>query len=177
MNEHDDSRKKRSALRTDPAGKIGPNARPGGPNRRELSVDEYVRGVRESERAVLGRAITLVESNLPDHQARAQELLRALLPFTGGALRLGLTGVPGSGKSTFIEALGTHLTAAGRRVAVLTVDPSSGVSGGSILGDKTRMTRLAADPRAFVRPSPSSGALGGVARKTRESMLVCEAAG
>lgn len=176
MSSHDET-PKRSALSTDPAGKIGPHARPGGPSRRELTLEEYRRGVREGDRAVLGRAITLIESNLPEHQARSQELLRALLPSTGSAVRVGLTGVPGAGKSTFIEALGTRLTAAGHRVAVLAVDPSSGVSGGSILGDKTRMARLATDAAAFVRPSPASGALGGVARKTRESMLLCEAAG
>lgn len=177
MSKREPRKPQRSALSTDPGGKIGPSARSGGPRRRELTLEEYVQGVRAGDRAVLGRAITLVESNLPEHQERSQQLLRELLPYTGNAVRVGLTGVPGSGKSTFVEALGTRLTAAGHRVAVLAVDPSSGVSGGSILGDKTRMTRLAADPAAFVRPSPSGGALGGVARKTRESMLLCEAAG
>jgi LAO/AO transport system kinase len=145
--------------------------------RRELSVDDYVRGVEAGERAVIGRALTLVESHRPDHQELAQELLTRLLPRTGGAHRVGVTGVPGVGKSTFLERLGTDLTGAGHRVAVLAVDPSSSVSGGSILGDKTRMERLATDPRAFVRPSPSGGSLGGVARKTRETVLVLEAAG
>ena len=173
----DDEVPRRSALSTDPGGKVGPRARSGGPRRRELTLDQYVEGVRDGDRAVLGRALTLIESNRPEHQDLAQELLRVLLPSTGAALRLGLTGVPGAGKSTFVEALGTRLTGDGHRVAVLAVDPSSGVSGGSILGDKTRMARLATDPAAFVRPSPSGGTLGGVARKTRESMLVCEAAG
>ena len=134
-------------------------------------------GVRAGDRALLGRAITLVESNARRHQAQAQELLQALLPHTGGAMRVGITGVPGVGKSTFIESLGMFLAEQGRRPAVLAVDPSSGVSGGSILGDKTRMQRLSVHDAAFVRPSPSGGNLGGVARKTRESMLLCEAAG
>lgn len=144
---------------------------------RELSVDAYVDGVRSGDRAVLGRALTLVESDLPRHRALAGEVLTRLLPHTGRARRVGITGVPGVGKSTFIEALGSHLVEQDHKVAVLAVDPTSGRSGGSILGDKTRMVRLGRDPRAFVRPSPSGGALGGVARKTRESILVCEAAG
>ncbi|MBK7828263.1 MAG: methylmalonyl Co-A mutase-associated GTPase MeaB [Nannocystis sp.] len=146
-------------------------------SKQRLAVDEYVAGVRAGDRAVLGRAITLVESLRADDQARAQAVVAALLPFTGGAQRVGITGVPGVGKSTLIEALGGYLTAQGRRVAVLAVDPSSLVSGGSILGDKTRMPSLARDPRAFVRPTPSLGALGGVARHTRETLLLCEAAG
>lgn len=129
------------------------------------------------DRAALARAITLVESARADHQAQARALLTALMDRTGGAWRIGLTGVPGVGKSTLIEALGRMLTAQGRRVAVLAVDPSSSRTGGSILGDKTRMGALAVDPAAFIRPSPSAGALGGVARKTRESLLLCEAAG
>ena len=129
------------------------------------------------DRAALARAITLVESRRPDHQAIAQSLLEQVMPRTGRAQRVGITGVPGAGKSTTIEALGCNLTASGHRVAVLAVDPSSGRHGGSILGDKTRMERLAADPHAYIRPSPSGGALGGVARKTREAMLLCEAAG
>lgn len=133
--------------------------------------------VRAGKRAALARAITLVESDHPDHARRAQEVLTALLPYTGGSFRLGISGVPGVGKSTLIDVLGTRLTGEGRRVAVLAVDPSSRVSGGSILGDKTRMQSLARDPNAFVRPSPTSGTLGGVARKTREAMLLCEAAG
>ena len=147
------------------------------PKRRKLSLQEYVDGVRASDHAVLGRAITLVESNAKRDQELAQKLLIELLPHTGKAIRVGITGVPGVGKSTMIEALGTNLTSQGQRIAVLAIDPTSGVTGGSILGDKTRMTKLARDPKAFVRPSPASGSLGGVARKTRETMLVCEAAG
>lgn len=133
--------------------------------------------VRRGGRRALARAITLVESTRADHQVLAEELLDELLPHTGGAVRLGISGTPGVGKSTFIDAFGTMLTGQGRRVAVLAVDPSSALTGGSILGDKTRMERLARDPKAFIRPSPSSGTLGGVARRTREAMLVCEAAG
>src|SRR5438105_279028 len=135
------------------------------------------RGIRAGERAVIARAITLVESRRADHQQAARRLVQELLPATGNAIRVGITGVPGVGKSTTIDALGTFLTAAGHKVAVLAVDPSSTRSGGSILADKTRMARLGSDPNAFVRPSPSSGTLGGVAAKTRESMLICEAAG
>ncbi len=148
-----------------------------GPRRRELTADEYYSGVRSGDVAVLARALTLMESSSPRHQRLAEELLTRLLPFTGGSFRVGVTGVPGVGKSTFIEALGLHLVRGGLRVAVLAVDPSSGVSGGSILGDKTRMPRLAAERAAYIRPSPSAGTLGGVARKTRENLLVCEAAG
>ena len=135
------------------------------------------RGVRAGERAVIARAITLVESRRTDHQKAARRLVQELLPSTGNAVRVGITGAPGVGKSTTIDALGTFLTAKGSKVAVLAVDPSSARSGGSILADKTRMARLGTDLKAFVRPSPSSGTLGGVAAKTRESMLVCEAAG
>lgn len=145
--------------------------------RRRLSVDDYVAGVRDGDRAVLGRAVTLIESNRPAHRRQARELLNRLLPDTGGARRVGITGVPGVGKSTFIESLGMHLLEQGRRVAVLAVDPTSSLRGGSILGDKTRMARLSADRRAFIRPSPSRGSLGGVHRKTRETLLLCEAAG
>ncbi|MFW5876302.1 MAG: methylmalonyl Co-A mutase-associated GTPase MeaB [Myxococcota bacterium] len=141
------------------------------------TIDDLVDGVRAGDRAMLGRAITLVESDHPDHQERAQDMLTRLLPYTGEAQRVGISGVPGVGKSTFIDALGVMLIDRGKKVAVVAVDPSSAVSGGSILGDKTRMARLAKDPNAFIRPSPSGGTLGGVARKTRESMLVCEAAG
>ena len=147
------------------------------PRRRPLTTDDYFAGVRSCDITVLPRALTLIESNNPEHQLQAEELLTRLLPYTGGAIRVGITGAPGVGKSTFIEALGLQLTAGGRRIAVLAVDPSSGISGGSILGDKTRMARLSADPNAYIRPSPSAGTLGGVASKTRESMLVCEAAG
>ena len=129
------------------------------------------------QRRAMAKAITLLESTRTDHRAQADELLTALLPHTGKSFRLGISGVPGVGKSTFIEALGLYLIDSGHRVAVLTIDPSSTVSGGSILGDKTRMERLSVDERAYIRPSPSSGTLGGVAEKTREAMLVCEAAG
>ena len=136
-----------------------------------------VAGVRAGDRRTLARAITLVESTREDHTAEAAEVLAALLPATGGAVRVGVSGPPGVGKSTFIEALGAHLTGAGHRLAVLAVDPSSRRSGGSILGDKTRMERLNRDPRAFVRPSPAGTTVGGVARRTREALLLCEAAG
>jgi LAO/AO transport system kinase len=142
-----------------------------------LTIEDYAAGVRAGDRAMLARAITLVESTKPEHAALAQRLLQALLPSTGEALRLGVTGVPGVGKSTTIDQLGMNLIAAGHRVAVLAVDPTSKRTGGSILGDKTRMSRLAQEPRAFIRPSPTSGTLGGVTRKTRETMELCEAAG
>lgn len=146
-------------------------------SRPPLSVADHVAGVRAGVRGALARAITLVESARPEHRAQAQAVLQELLPATGGAQRVGITGAPGVGKSTFVDALGTLLTGRGHKVAVLAVDPSSGRTGGSILGDKTRMARLAVDPAAYVRPSPSGGALGGVARATRETMLLCEAAG
>jgi LAO/AO transport system kinase len=133
--------------------------------------------VRSGDRRALARAITLVESTREDHRARARELLEAVMPATGRAVRAGISGAPGAGKSTFIEALGTHVVDTGHRVAVLAVDPSSTVSGGSILGDKTRMEELARRSEAFIRPSPTGGTLGGVARRTREAMLLCEAAG
>jgi len=142
-----------------------------------LTVDDYVSGVLRGDRTAIARAITLVESTLPDHQKVAQTILAALLPHTGNACRVGISGVPGAGKSTFIDAFGMLLIERGHRVAVLAVDPSSTRGGGSILGDKTRMARLGVHPDAFVRPSPSSGWLGGVARATRESMIVMEAAG
>jgi len=142
-----------------------------------LDLDDLLRGIRSNDRAALGRAITLVESDSPGDRDRAQELLTALLPSTGGAHRIGVSGVPGVGKSTFIERFGLQLVDEGHRVAVLAVDPSSSVSKGSILGDKTRMEKLAASDGAFIRPSPTGGSLGGVARKTREAILVCEAAG
>jgi len=142
-----------------------------------LDPSALARRVRAGERAALARAITLIESRRADHQRAARRLVQELLPHTGKAVRVGITGMPGVGKSTTIDTLGTHLTARGHKVAVLAVDPSSSRTGGSILGDKTRMARLASDPLAFVRPSPASGTLGGVAAKTRETMLVCEAAG
>ncbi len=144
---------------------------------RAVDLDAYEAGILAGDRTTLGQAITLVESRLAEHQQLAQELLVRLLPRAGGAIRVGVTGVPGVGKSTFIDALGTLLTERGHRVAVLAVDPSSSRTGGSILGDKTRMARLSVDPHAFIRPSPTSGTLGGVAAATRESIVIVEAAG
>ncbi|NML85368.1 MAG: methylmalonyl Co-A mutase-associated GTPase MeaB [Polaromonas sp.] len=140
-------------------------------------MEAVLQGDAAVQRRAIAKAITLLESTRADHRAQADELLTALLPHTGKSLRLGISGVPGVGKSTFIEVLGLYLIARGHRVAVLAIDPSSTVSGGSILGDKTRMDKLSMEERAYIRPSPSSGTLGGVAEKTREAMLVCEAAG
>ncbi|OUM00507.1 methylmalonyl Co-A mutase-associated GTPase MeaB [Variovorax sp. JS1663] len=145
--------------------------------RTAVSVEALTEADGLRQRRAIAKAITLLESTRADHRAQADELLTALLPLTGRSFRLGISGVPGVGKSTFIETLGLHLIERGHRVAVLTIDPSSTVSGGSILGDKTRMERLSVHERAYIRPSPSSGTLGGVAEKTREAMLVCEAAG
>lgn len=145
--------------------------------RRELSVDDYVEGIRRGDRVVLSRAITLIESTNPEHQQFAQQVIERCLPYSGKSLRIGITGVPGAGKSTFIEAFGTFLTSHGKQIAVLAIDPSSERSKGSILGDKTRMEQLSVDPHAFIRPSPSGLTLGGVARKTRETIVLCEAAG
>ena len=142
-----------------------------------LSAEEYARGVRAGDATVLARAITLVESTAPQHAAVAADLMNLLLPHGDHSVRIGITGVPGVGKSTFIEALGLHLCQTGHRVAVLAVDPTSAISGGSILGDKTRMEKLSRHPGAYIRPSPSGGALGGVTRKTRETITLCEAAG
>ena len=147
------------------------------PNPRALDMPSLARRLRAGDRAALARAITLVESRKVEHQRQARELVQLLLPFTGAAMRVGVTGVPGVGKSTTIDTLGSNLIASGHKVAVLAVDPSSARTGGSILGDKTRMARLSAERNAFIRPSPSSGTLGGVAAKTRETMLLCEAAG
>lgn len=141
------------------------------------SLQELYEGVLQGDRTGLARAITLIESNAEHHFRMSQELLHKLLPFTGKAIRVGITGVPGAGKSTFIESFGSYLCSLGLKVAVLAIDPSSSISGGSILGDKTRMEKLTRNPRAFIRPSPSEGKLGGVHRKTKETMLVCEAAG
>ena len=145
--------------------------------RSRLSPAAYADGVLAGDRAILARAITLIESSRPSDEALAQDVLERLLPHTGGAIRVGITGTPGVGKSTLLDALGMQLVEAGHRLAVLAVDPSSTVSGGSILGDKTRMARLAVSPAAFIRPSPSAASLGGVTRRTRETMLLCEAAG
>ena len=181
-------RKKKSALKVRPGVVGGHDGLAGSdeavveagntaPRRREMTAAQYVAGVVSGDRTLLARAVTLIESNAAAHRALAQEVLAALLPKRRPSVRVGITGVPGAGKSTFIEILGGQLTAAGHRVAVLAVDPSSSVTGGSILGDKTRMEKLAADPNAFIRPSPAGGTLGGVARKTRESIVLFEAAG
>jgi len=143
----------------------------------EPSIEVFYEGVLKSDRSLLARAITLIESNAEQHFQKAQQLLQKLLPKTGKSVRIGITGVPGAGKSTFIEAFGMYLCSLGHRVAVLAIDPSSKVSGGSILGDKTRMEQLSKNANAFIRPSPTAGRLGGVHRKTREAMLICEAAG
>jgi LAO/AO transport system kinase len=145
--------------------------------KRSHSIARLLEGIRSGDISMLGQAITLVESSLEKHQKDAQELISACLPFSGNSFRLGITGVPGAGKSTFIEALGKHIIAKGGKLAVLAIDPSSERSRGSILGDKTRMEELAGSPKAYIRPSPSGGTLGGVARKTRETIVLCEAAG
>lgn len=145
--------------------------------RAEPTVEELVGGILRGDRTMLSRAITLVESSLHAHQQKAQQVIERCLPYSGKSVRLGITGVPGAGKSTIIEALGKYLTAHKHKVAVLAIDPSSERSKGSILGDKTRMEELSVDPNAFIRPSPSAGSLGGVARKTREIIVLCEAAG
>lgn len=143
----------------------------------KYTVPELMAGIRAQDKRMLGKAITLIESKKPEHRLLAEELLKALLPFSGNSVRIGITGVPGAGKSTFIENFGKYAIAQGKRVAVLAIDPSSAVNKGSILGDKTRMEELAKDNNAFIRPSPSSGVLGGVANTTFETMLACEAAG
>ncbi|MDR1275297.1 MAG: methylmalonyl Co-A mutase-associated GTPase MeaB [Candidatus Accumulibacter sp.] len=160
-----------------PGSPSGTSVYTGGARRRELSLDEYVDGVLSGDRAVLARAITLVESNAERHQDLAQEMLMRLLPHAGKTIRVGITGVPGAGKSSLIETLGLRLCSDGHKLAVLAVDPSSSVTGGSILGDKTRMEQLSRNRCAYIRPSPSGGVLGGVARKSRETMIVCESAG
>lgn len=147
------------------------------PKRIKLEVDDYVQGVLNHNLTILSKTITLIESNTSEHIKKAQEVLKKLLPYTGKSIRIGITGSPGAGKSTFIETFGTYLCKQGLKVAVLAIDPSSIITKGSILGDKTRMEKLSREPNAFIRPSPSGGALGGVTRKTRETILVCEAAG
>ncbi|MBE0637844.1 MAG: methylmalonyl Co-A mutase-associated GTPase MeaB [Bacteroidales bacterium] len=142
-----------------------------------LSADEFARGILMGNRVILSKAITLIESVNPAHNSLAQEVIEQCLPYSGKSVRIGITGVPGVGKSTFIEALGKHVTALGHKLAVLAIDPSSSRTKGSILGDKTRMEELSTDENAFIRPSPSAGSLGGVARKTKESIILCEAAG
>lgn len=145
--------------------------------KKQMSVDEYVNGILDGNRTILSKAVTLVESNNPEHQEIAQEIILRCLPYSGKSIRIGITGVPGVGKSTFIESTGKYITSLGHKLAVLAIDPSSERSKGSILGDKTRMEELSIDPNAYIRPSPSAGSLGGVARKTRETIILCEAAG
>ncbi len=145
--------------------------------RKRYSVDEFVSGILAGDRTILSQAITLAESSLPQHYEIIQEIIERCLPYSARSIRIGITGVPGAGKSTFIESFGLYITGTGRKVAVLAVDPSSGRTHGSILGDKTRMERLSTHPSAYIRPSPSAGTLGGVARKTRETIILCEASG
>jgi LAO/AO transport system kinase len=149
----------------------------GSRKRKKYSTDEFVAGILAGNRTILSQAITLVESSLPDHYETAQAIIEKCLPYSSKSVRIGITGVPGAGKSTFIETLGLHITSEGRKLAVLTIDPSSEQTKGSILGDKTRMEMLSVDPNAYIRPSPTTGTLGGVARKTRETIILCEAAG
>ncbi len=144
---------------------------------KKLTCEDYVNGILSGDRMILARAITVIESNAPKHFELGQEIIRRILPYTGNSVRVGITGIPGAGKSTFIEALGCMLCNEGKKIAVLAVDPSSSVTKGSILGDKTRMENLSRESNAFIRPSPSGGTLGGVARKSRETLLLCEAAG
>lgn len=145
--------------------------------KKTISTDEYISGILAGNRTILSQAITLVESSLPDHHKTAQEIIEKCLPYSGKSVRIGITGVPGVGKSTFIESFGMYVTSLKKKLAVLAIDPSSERSKGSILGDKTRMELLSVNPDAFIRPSPSAGSLGGVARKTRETIILCEAAG
>lgn len=148
-----------------------------GRRRSRLKVEDYVKGILDGDVTILSRAVTMIESNKPEHQAVAQQIIEKCVPYAGKSVRLGITGVPGAGKSTFIEALGMHILNGGGKLAVLAIDPSSERSRGSILGDKTRMEKLSAEKNAYIRPSPSAGSLGGVARKTRETIILCEAAG
>lgn len=182
-NKHNPEKESRSALKVNPGIEQPSSINEKGVKalhsrkRHDLKVEDYVNGIIKGDRTILSKAITLIESSLPGHNKLAQEVIEKCLPYSGKSLRVGITGVPGVGKSTFIEALGKYLTGKGHKVAVLAVDPSSEISKGSILGDKTRMEKLATDSNAFVRPSPSAGSLGGVARKTREIIILCEAAG
>lgn len=172
-----------SALRVNAGIKQPPNVNPAvlgrssGKRRKKYSEDEYVEAILAGNRTILSQAITLIESSLPEHYEMAQTIIEKCLPHSAESIRIGITGVPGAGKSTFIETFGLHIAGEGRKIAVLTIDPSSGHSMGSILGDKTRMPKLSIHPSAFIRPSPSAGSLGGVARKTRETIILCEAAG
>ena len=147
------------------------------PKKRQLSVAEFVEGIVKGDVTILSQAVTLVESVKPEHQAVAQEVIEKCLPYSGNSIRVGISGVPGAGKSTSIDVFGLHVLEKGGKLAVLAIDPSSERSKGSILGDKTRMEQLSVHPKSFIRPSPSAGSLGGVARKTRETIVLCEAAG
>jgi LAO/AO transport system kinase len=173
----------RGALRVNAGIKQPPNVNPEVLNRsarkrrKKYSEGEFVEAILAGNRTILSQAITLVESSLPEHYDMAQPIIEKCLPYSAESIRIGITGVPGAGKSTFIETLGLHITGEGRKLAVLTIDPSSEHTRGSILGDKTRMNKLSVHPSAFIRPSPSAGSLGGVARKTRETIILCEAAG
>ena len=173
----------RTALKVNAGIKQPPSVNPdvfvrsAGKKRKRYSEDEFVEAILAGNRTILSQAITLVESSLPEHYDMAQAILEKCLPYSAESIRIGITGVPGAGKSTFIETFGLHITGEGRKLAVLTIDPSSEHTRGSILGDKTRMEKLSVHPSAFIRPSPSAGSLGGVARKTRETIILCEAAG
>ncbi|MBR9921912.1 MAG: methylmalonyl Co-A mutase-associated GTPase MeaB [Bacteroidetes bacterium] len=156
---------------------VNPNFRGAGKRRQPISAKELTEGVLSGNRVMLGRAITMIESKKPEHQQIARDVIEGCLPHSGNALRIGITGTPGVGKSTFVEALGNHILDGGKKIAVLAIDPSSQKSHGSILGDKTRMAGLSAKANAFIRPSPAGDALGGVARQSRETMILCEAAG
>lgn len=179
----DDNKSYKSALRVNDGIEQPPAINPQAadkfskPSHQLLDLDTYYKGILQGNRMILGKAITLIESTLPEHQQLAQAIIEKCLPHSGSSIRIGITGVPGVGKSTFIETLGIMLTNQGNKLAVLAIDPSSQRSKGSILGDKTRMESLSANPGAFIRPSPSAGTLGGVARKTRETLVLCEAAG
>lgn len=179
----DNKREFKSSLKVHNGISQPPNVNPdilkkrGGRRRKKYSADEYVSGILSGNRTILSQAITLVESSLPEHYEIAQVIVESCLPFSAKSIRIGITGVPGAGKSTFIESFGLHITGEGRKLAVLTIDPSSEQTKGSILGDKTRMEQLSIHPYAFIRPSPTTGTLGGVARKTRETIILCEAAG
>jgi LAO/AO transport system kinase len=179
----DGSKRYKSSLKIQEGIPQPPNVNPGvlsgkeRKKRKKYSVDEYVSGILSGNRTILSQAITLAESSLAGHYDTIQAIIERCLPYSGHSVRVGITGAPGAGKSTFIESFGLHITDTGRKLAVLAVDPSSGQTGGSILGDKTRMEKLSVHPDAFIRPSPAAGTLGGVARKTRETIILCEAAG